>query len=122
MLRNFSETAKKTYGYTVLAEGVCYDNEYAVQEYPDSVLITEDNNLSEVTGGDSLQFTAVAQRNGVSENITQPAIEWSISGVIEGEEDYIKIDDGRLIVDAQASEQEIVVTATAQSNGNPCGE
>lgn len=122
VLRNFSETAKKTYGYTVLAEGVCYDNEYAVQEYPDSVLITEDNNLSEVTGGDSLQFTAVAQRNGVSENITQPAIEWSISGVIEGEEDYIKIDDGRLIVNAQASEQEIVVTATAQSNGNPYGE
>jgi hypothetical protein len=121
-LRNFSETGKKTYGYTTLTEGVCYDNEYAVQEYPDSVVLTEANGLSEVTGGDSLQFTVSAQRNSTSQNLTQPDITWSIAGVKEGEEDYIKIDDNRLTVNALASDQDIVLKATAESNGNPYAE
>lgn len=121
-LRNFSETAGKSHGYTTLAKGVCYDNEYAVQEYPNAVSVTAEGEPTELSGGDSLQFTAQATRNGSTANLTQPKIVWAVEDTLVGEAEYFSIDNGFLMVDANAAEQTVRVTATAQSNGNPVGE
>lgn len=122
-LRNFWAGNNKFPGYATVAEGICVDNEYAAQLYPDTVTITEQSRLTEMYGGDTLTFDAVASRAGVSDNITQPEFEWTINGISEGQKGYFSIsDDGILTVSALADEQIITVKAVATSNGNPYAE
>ncbi len=123
-LRNFyAGTPNGNCGFMTLSEGICYDNEYAVQLNADSVEITEENGKNEISGGESLQFSAAAARNGESESLTQPKFVWSLSGVTAGDEDNISVsEEGRLTVSAYAKEQNIKVVATAQSFGTPYAE
>lgn len=123
-LRNFySGSPNGDCGYMTLSEGICYDNEYVVQLNPNEVTITESENRTEVTGGGSLNFTAAASRNTVTEGISQPKFTWSVEDVKEEDKDNISIsDDGYLSVSALTSEQDIVVAAEANSFGNPRAE
>lgn len=114
-LRNFA--GSNDCKFLLVYEGVCIDNEYAVQEWPDSVVISDGG--SAVNAGDFLQFSAQAQRNTSAENLTQPKINWTVEGIKTGEENYFSIDSGKLTVTAKASTQTVTVKATADSNGNP---
>lgn len=122
-LRNFASGSSNSCKFLMLSNGVCFDNEYAVQEYPNTVEITEANKNTSVDAGDSLQFSAIALRNGVSDNLTQPKISWSVKDVEADDTDNIKIsDNGRLTVAAVSRAQTIKVVAAANSNGNPEAE
>ena len=122
VLRNFSATGGKTYGYTTLYKGVCYDNEYAAQVWPDGVKITEESGANEVNTGSFLVLSAAATINDSADNVTQPKFTWSYETDVEGQDEYITLeDDGTLSVSLDAAEQNITVTATASSKGNPAG-
>lgn len=121
--RNFAAGSSKTCKFMIVSEGVAIDNEYGVQEWADEVEISQDENITEINAGGSLQFSAIAKRSGTTDNLTQPTIKWSVADVSEENKNYITIsDDGRLSAAALSSAQTVKVVATAASNGNPYAE
>ena len=120
--RNFA-SGNNSCKFIIVSEGVSIDNEYGAAEWADKVEISQENNITEIDAGNSLQFSATASRNDSTDNFTQPSIIWIVADVTEENKNYITIsDEGKLNIAALAAAQTVKVVAMAASNGNPYAE
>ena len=117
-LRNFKAgNSKYSPGYMIMGEGVCYDNEYAVQEYPNAITLSA--LADEIKAGSENMYSYEMSRNDKS--ISTYPVEWSVYNEADTEplnDDNISIsEDGKLSVGISAPTQTVTIRATAEFGG-----